>query len=73
MTQEWSYGDCIQCGKVVMSDESRVQTDQGIMHFDCFRTSQPKPNESGYFPPYDDLGNKRTIKNAVDCGWSAIN
>lgn len=26
----------------------------------------------GYYPPYDDLGNKRTITNAVDCGWSAI-
>jgi spore maturation protein CgeD len=25
-----------------------------------------------YYPPYDDQGNKRTIKNAVDCGWSAI-
>lgn len=25
-----------------------------------------------YYPPYDDLGNKRTINNAVDAGWSAI-
>jgi len=25
-----------------------------------------------YYPPYDDQGNKRTVKNAVDCGWSSI-
>lgn len=30
------------------------------------------PHASHYFPPYDDLGNRRTIKNAVDAGWSAI-
>ena len=30
---------------------------------------EKQPN---YYPPYDDQGNKRTIKNAADCGWSAI-
>lgn len=30
------------------------------------------PKEPDYFPPFDDLGNKRTIMNAADAGWSAI-
>jgi glycosyltransferase involved in cell wall biosynthesis len=29
-------------------------------------------HEVPMYPPYDDLGNKRTIKNAVDCDYSAI-
>lgn len=30
------------------------------------------PHAPHYFAPYDDQGNKRTINNAVDAGWSAI-
>jgi glycosyltransferase involved in cell wall biosynthesis len=29
------------------------------------------PHAPHFYPPYDDLGNKRTINNAVDAGWSA--
>ncbi len=30
------------------------------------------PHAPHFFSPFDDLGNARTINNAVDCGWSAI-
>ncbi len=67
---EWKLGTCIECKNAIMSDQSLVQAPEGMLHFVCFVQAQPDPKKPGYFPPFDDLGNRRTIKNAVDCGWS---
>lgn len=61
---------CTICHQPI--EEAKIETSDGPQHFRCFCDRQPQPEDLGYFPPYDDLGNRRTIKNAVDPGWSAI-
>ena len=71
MTMPVYYPPCRICREQICINSDLIMID-GICSKCLGKPQDSDPYAPHYFPPFDDSGNKRTIDNAVDCGWSAI-